>query len=221
MNMKGDSIQPVTATRRRPAGRVLFETLLVAGVGITFGFAANWLSPRGLALERNYFPTGTNNLVQPSVIVASPHAVSGTNSAAPSLEKMLAAQMKQKGLQLMSGAQAVQFFHQSQSNRGIIFVDARDNSEFREGHIPGAYEFNPYRPEDYFPTVMPVCQAAGQIVVYCNGGDCDDSETAALLLREVGIPNNKIFVYAGGFTEWTNNGLPVEIGNRNGGNLRE
>ena len=66
---------------------------------------------------------------------------------------------------------------------------------------------------------MPVCRKAEQIVVYCNGGDCDDSETAALLLRDMGIPNQKLFVYGGGIAEWKANGLPVETGARNSGIL--
>jgi rhodanese-related sulfurtransferase len=57
-------------------------------------------------------------------------------------------------------------------------------------------------------------------VIYCNGGDCDDSESAAITLRDVGIANPKLFIYTGGITEWTTNGLPVEIGGRNSGNLR-
>jgi len=40
------------------------------------------------------------------------------------------------------------------------------------------------------------------------------------LLRDVGISNQKLFVYAGGITEWMTNSLPVEIGARNSGNLR-
>jgi rhodanese-related sulfurtransferase len=57
-------------------------------------------------------------------------------------------------------------------------------------------------------------------VVYCHGGDCDDSESAAILLRDVGIATRKLFIYTGGIPEWTTNGLPVEIGGRNSGNLR-
>ena len=85
--------------------------------------------------------------------------------------------------------------------------------------FPGAYEFDPYHPEKYFPAVLPVCRAAEQIVVYCNGGDCDDSKTAALLLRDMGLTNRKIFVYGGGITEWTTNHQPVETGARNSGNV--
>ena len=125
-------------------------------------------------------------------------------------------------MQLIDGRQAVQLFHDSHLKPGVIvFIDARDEEHYQAGHIPGAYEFDPYHPEKYFPAVLPVCQAAEQIVVYCNGGDCDDSETAALLLRDMGIPNQKLFVYGGGITEWTNNHLPVETGARNSGNLQQ
>ena len=78
-----------------------------------------------------------------------------------------------------------------------MFIDARDEAHYREGHIPGAYEFDPYYPEKYFPTALPPCQAAEQIVVYCHGGDCDDSESAALTLRDVGIAMNKLLFTAG------------------------
>jgi rhodanese-related sulfurtransferase len=129
--------------------------------------------------------------------------------------------LKEQGLQWVDGHQAAQLFHDPRFKQGsIAFIDARDEPHYQEGHIPGAYEFDPYRPEKYFATVLPVCQAAEQIVFYCNGGDCDDSESAAIALRDVGIANQKLFVYTGGITEWTTNGLPVEIGGRNSGNLR-
>ncbi|HWH72296.1 MAG TPA: rhodanese-like domain-containing protein, partial [Candidatus Sulfotelmatobacter sp.] len=59
------------------------------------------------------------------------------------------------------------------------------------------------------------------IVVYCNGGNCEDSELAATMLRDAGIPKDKLLVYGGGMTEWTTNGLPVELGQRKSGNLRK
>ena len=53
---------------------------------------------------------------------------------------------------------------------------------------------------------------------YCNGGECDDSEHAAIMLRDsLGIPKEKVFVYGGGIAEWTTNGLPIEVGARNSG----
>ena len=73
-------------------------------------------------------------------------------------------------------------------------------------------------PENYLTNVVPVCLAAQQIVFYCNGGDCDDSEHAAIMLRDsIALPKEKVFVYGGGMTEWASNRLPIEIGARNSG----
>jgi rhodanese-related sulfurtransferase len=216
-----DNLSQSGAPARLSAIRQIFwEAVIVAAIGAAFAFTANMISPLGLALTRNYFPSGVARSVRP---VAGDGLLSaaGTNSEALSPAQFLAAQMKEKGLQVMDGSQTAQLFHNPrfQSNL-IVFIDARDEEHYRQGHIPGAYEFDPYHPEKYFDTVLPVCQKAEQIVVYCNGGDCDDSESAALLLRDVGIPNQKLFVYGGGITEWTTNSLPVETGARNSGNLR-
>ena len=54
-------------------------------------------------------------------------------------------------------------------------------------------------------------------MVYCTGGDCEDSEFSAVMLRDAGIPAERLQVYAGGFTEWTALGRPVETGPRNSG----
>ncbi len=105
-------------------------------------------------------------------------------------------------------------FAESRSPGGkVLFIDARDTDEYRAGHIPGADEFDPYHPEKRIGSVLPRCAAAVQIVVYCTGGDCEDSQSAAILLRDAGTPNAKLFVYVGGITEWKANALPVDSGN--------
>ena len=211
----------MTPDRRPPVRNVLLEALLVAAAGIVLAFGANLVSPRGLALTRNYFPAGINRPVPVATGVGSPRDMANTNLPASSPAQLLAVRLKEQGLQWVDGRQAAQLFHDPRFQQGsIAFIDARDEPHYQEGHIPGACEFDPYHPEKYFATVLPVCQAAEQIVLYCNGGDCDDSESAAILLRDVGIANQKLFIYTGGITEWTTNGLPVEIGGRNSGNLR-
>jgi len=202
-------------------GSILREAALVAAIGVAFAFVGNQISPRGLALARNYFPTGITNMVRAVVGADSLAGALGINSTTSSLAQQLAAQMRQNGLQLIARREAVQLFYDSHlKNNAIVFIDARNESQYQEAHIPGAYEFDPYHPETSFPTVLPVCRTAEKIVIYCSGGNCDDSESAALLLRDVGIANGKIFVYGGGITEWTNNGLPVETGARNIGNTQ-
>jgi rhodanese-related sulfurtransferase len=219
VRVKDDLIQPGAYRRRSAARRILMEAALVAVFGAAFAFAANLISPRGLALTRDYFPSGTAHQVRP-VARAVPPPAAATNPAVLSPAQFLAAQMKEKGLQLIDAPQAIKFFEDPRrAQNQIVFVDARKEAEYQKGHIPGAYEFDSYHPEKYFAAVLPVCQNAEQVVVYCNGGDCDDSENAALLLRDVGIPNQKILVYGGGFADWTTNNLPVETGGRNSGIL--
>jgi rhodanese-related sulfurtransferase len=218
--VKDNSSQPRVPGRWFAAGTIFGEAVLVAALGAAFAFAANQISPRGLALTRDYFPSGTTHSVRPVASDGLPSAA-GTNSEALSPADFLAARMKEKGLQLLDDRQAARLFHEPRFPQGaIVFIDARDEEHYQQGHIPGAYEFDPYHPEKYFDVVLPLCQKAEQVVVYCNGGDCDDSESAAILLRDVGISNQKIFVYGGGITEWTTNNLPVETGARNSGNVR-
>jgi len=211
-------IQSTTPGRWPAAKKVLLEAAFVVVIGALFAFAANQISPRGLALTRDYFPAGTGRLVSATRPAFPPHNGTATSPVAFDPAQLLAAELKEKGLQLADGSQAARLFHDPRYKQDIVvFIDARDEQRYREGHIPGAYEFDPYHPEKYFDAVLPVCKAAEQIVVYCNGGDCDDSETAAILLRDVGIANQKLLVYGGGITEWTTNGLPVEVGGRNSG----
>ncbi len=215
--MKNEIIQP--AAPGCPAvAKILLEAVVVLFTGIVFALAANQVSPRGLVLTRNYFPAVTGHPVS-SVAGPAPRPAA-TNTPMPNLTELLATRLKEQGLQLIDGDRTVELYRDPRFQSGrIVFVDARDETHYREGHIPGAYEFDPYYPEKYFPTALAPCQAAEQIVVYCHGGDCDDSESAALLLRDVGIATNKLFIYGGGITDWTTNGWPVEIGERNSGKL--
>ncbi len=75
--------------------------------------------------------------------------------------------------------------------------------------------------ERYLGAVLPACNAAQQVVVYCDGGDCELSEFAAEFLRSsAGVANDKLFVFSGGLKEWERRQLPLEIGERKSGQFR-
>lgn len=198
----------------------LVEAAIVAFVGCVFAFAANQLSPRGVKLTRDYFPAA------PATITTSPQtndaAVSSSNTTpATSSTNQLAARLAAEGLHLIENAKAVALFGQSKADpTATIFIDARDDNHFSEGHIPGAYQLDRYQPEKYLPGVIPACLAANAIVVYCNGGECEDSEFAARMLKDdIKVPGEKLFVYGGGITEWEAKHLPIETGVRNSGKI--
>ncbi len=192
----------------------------MAVVGLTLAFAANAVSPRGLKLTRNYFPGGSVPQHAPGRLPEAPANAAATNNL--SSMASLAAALKEKGLQLADAKRALELFHDPGYEQGLIaFIDARSEEHYKEGHIPGAYEFDHFHPENYLTTVLPACQAAQQIVVYCDGGDCELSEHAALFLRDsAGIPKEKLLVYTGGISEWRSKHLPIEIGERNSGQLQ-
>jgi rhodanese-related sulfurtransferase len=200
---------------------VLLEGLLVAFIGAVLAFAANALSPNGLSLTRDYFPGAErpHPLAAPATRPAA--ATAGTNTTQNPATEALAARLEAKGLHLAQGTQVQELFHDPRRDQNLVlFIDARNDEHYQEGHIPGAYQLDYYHPENYLPALLPLCQAAQQIVVYCNGGDCEDSELAATMLRDVGVPAEKLLVYGGGITECDKSGFPIEINSRNSGKLR-
>ena len=89
-------------------------------------------------------------------------------------------------------------------DRGIIFIDARDEEEFAEGHIKGAI-LAPSTPE----LVQLTPDRSTPIVTYCGGGECDVSMELAVELMD-SWDYERIFVYKGGWPEWKAAGYPAE-----------
>jgi rhodanese-related sulfurtransferase len=201
------------------AKNVLLEALLVAVVGAALSFLANGVFPRGLTLSRDNFPATAR--IRPGSAGETNRLAAAAGTNKPSPLELLAAQLQADGLQLADSNQVVQLFRDPRYQQGLIaFIDARDHDHYLEGHIPGAHEFDHFRAEKYLATLLPLCEAAQQIVVYCHGGECEDSRQAAVLLGQFGISKSKMFVYGGGITEWETNGLPIELGEKGSGNLR-
>lgn len=203
----------------RNSKAVLLEALLVAVLGLALALAANAISSRGLRLNRNYFPGGE----RPTGVNPASNAVATVSNGVPANPLDAVRQRLEKhGLQLVSSDEVLSLFRDPRYEPGLIlFVDARDDEHYTAGHIPGAWQFHHYHPEKYLPDVLPVCLVAQQVVVYCGGGDCEDSEFAAIALRDAGVPREKLFVYAGGYNEWSKLDVQVEGGARRSGQLRQ
>jgi rhodanese-related sulfurtransferase len=199
---------------------VFCEAALVAAIGLAVGLVANAVSPRGLPLGRNYFPASTTNQVGNAVSSVDPTVGVAAASASPTPSEEKEQRLKLYGIGLLSGSEAAGLFRDPRYKQGlVVFIDDRDEASYQTGHIPGAWQFHHYRAEDYMTNVLPVCLNAEKIVVYCTGGDCEDSEFAAIMLRQAGVPPARLFVYAGGITEWADQRLPMEVGARNSGQM--
>lgn len=96
---------------------------------------------------------------------------------------------------------------------GALVLDARRTDVYAEGHIAGAKSLPVWEDglagkiaallQDKADPVLPT-------VVYCAGGDCEDSRLLAQKLWLAGFRNLR--VYGGGFPEWAGQGWPVTKG---------
>jgi rhodanese-related sulfurtransferase len=202
--------------------RVILETLLVAVLAVVAALVANFISPRGLSITRDYFPKKGSVGADPAVatLAGGVQKMETASHATPATAGMSGP--AGTGIGIVTTEQALEFFRDPLYEQElIVFVDARDSRHYEAGHIPGAYQLDRYYPENHLPTVLPACLNATRVVVYCAGGECEDSHFAAQLLQDAGIPAGQLFVYAGGISEWDARRLPVETGARKSGILRE
>lgn len=139
---------------------------------------------------------------------AAGHAAGAGGGAAA-----VAARLASKGLTGIGFDEAAQAWRDPLRELGaIVFVDARDQAAYEQGHIPGALKLDFYQPGDDLAALVPLLPGAQRVVVYCNGGQCEDSESTALLLLGLGADPATLAVYAGGITEWRARGMPVATG---------
>lgn len=97
--------------------------------------------------------------------------------------------------------------------RGVLFVDARRTSVFEQGHIRGARSI-PVWESDLDDRLNALYQEGldteAPIVVYCSGGNCEDSHMLGQRLWGIGF--NNVLVYKDGYPDWVNSNGPIETG---------
>jgi rhodanese-related sulfurtransferase len=166
--------------------------------------------------------SGSNVVASPVATPVPSPASTNLADARASATAEVAARLAARGLRMIDTAEARRLFEDPRRGQElVVFVDARNEAHFAEGHVPGAYLFDRYYPENHLPTVVPACLSAEVVVVYCLGGECEDSELAAVALQEAGVAAGRLGVYAGGMTEWAAAGMPIESGPRGSGRLTE
>ena len=95
-------------------------------------------------------------------------------------------------------------------NHQTIILDARVAPFYQQGHIPGALNLSRDDFAADYRRLRPSLDPAKDklIVVYCSGGDCHDSGMVASALLSLGF--SQVRVFTGGWSGWTEAGLPVE-----------
>ena len=197
------------------AKTVLLQMAVLLILASGMGLSANQIrwDKNDLTLSRNYFP---NRKVDPPITDPAELADDST-SAGPTqrsggaeapLETQLDHEFKTIDFQGLSELTESESFLNGMS----IIVDARDDEHYIEARIPGAYQLDHYRLEAYMPDLEAVALGADLIVVYCNGGECEDSILVARDLLDIGVVQENIRLYEGGITDWESNGGSVDAG---------
>jgi rhodanese-related sulfurtransferase len=89
-----------------------------------------------------------------------------------------------------------------------VFVDARSQLNFGDGHIKGAISL-PVGQFDLLVEKFKQNYSLSQpIVTYCSGRTCNDSHHLAQMLFENGYDNVSVFI--DGYPGWETEGYPIE-----------
>ena len=89
-------------------------------------------------------------------------------------------------------------------DKDILFIDARAEEYYLEGHIPGAI-----CNDDFDQLIIDIDNRMinnDSFVIYCSDDDCGSSEELAYQLFDQGYLN--IYLFKGGWKQWTENSLP-------------
>ncbi|MEM7262685.1 MAG: rhodanese-like domain-containing protein [Planctomycetota bacterium] len=161
-------------------------------------------------------PTENDPAGQPDA-GTDPDAVAGTPENPAAGEKPSRAVPGPGGVLMINGIQVVELedltSYVELGEELCVLLDARKKDLYVQGHLPGAYYLDYYQHPDLFDTARDAVDTADFVVVYCNGGDCEDSLSLAHdLIYEYNVPEYKVWVYEGGYDEWTEHGHDVVKG---------
>ena len=92
-------------------------------------------------------------------------------------------------------------------NKGITFVDSRDEADYILGHITNSINI-PFDDFDNHKQKLEKLPKEKPLAIYCAGTDCDLSHLLANLLFEQGY--KQVYVFFGGWNEWLNASYPIE-----------
>lgn len=156
------------------------EVLIIFSLSLIVAFSGNFLSSNGISLFGQW-DTATG------VITANP-------------EKLISSGVHE----IDDISEVISIYEQKLA----VFVDARDISDYTEGHIKGAVSFPINDFENGIAAFMEKYKPSERIVAYCSGRECEDSHILSEYLYEEGYTNISVFI--DGYFSWEKNGLPIE-----------
>jgi len=100
--------------------------------------------------------------------------------------------------------------HHDGLDRRVVIIDGRAEEKYRNGHIPGAINFPAHSAEEKAAELFQIADPMDFVIIYCGGGDCEESKQVFDVLKANGFPNLKLFL--GGWQLWMDRHLPVAEG---------
>ena len=91
--------------------------------------------------------------------------------------------------------------------KNIVFLDARDHEDYKEGHIKNALNL-PFYDFEKYKDVLNNIPKNSALVTYCAGTDCDLSILLGNQLFDSGY--KKVYIFFGGWNDWLNAEYPME-----------
>ena len=202
--------------------KAAIEIVILAIVAVALGFTANGVRAKGsVDLEKNYFSVGweiVNDRVKeptPRAEVSGPMQEAGESQghqlvAAPPTPCEKKSKHPEHPYQVISFEDVVAVFNDPKTAMGAnVFVDARAAVVYEDGHIPCAVQADAYEIADCIDDLLDHVLGAEKVIVYCNGGDCEDSIFLCRDLVNADVPYDAIYLYPGGCQEWQEKGMPV------------
>lgn len=182
------------------------EFVLIGVVSVGIALIGNSVRARGsIDLSKNHF------YIPPAVAVSA----SPTREQAPNASDTQATASKhaKHSYQEVDFDAVRAILEDPSTASGLnVFIDARSDEDYEEGHIPGALQCYPYEIDVYIDGITDYVLGAEKVVIYCGGGDCEDSIFMCRELAEMGVPQEAIFLFHGGWSEWTERGGEIETG---------
>jgi len=92
-------------------------------------------------------------------------------------------------------------------NKGILFIDARDEADYLAGHITNAINI-PFDDFDNHKQKLESISKNKPVVIYCAGTECDLSILLGNLMFDEGY--KQVYIFFGGWNEWLDANYPVK-----------
>jgi len=201
---------------------ILRDILIILSLSTIMAFWFNGLSnPKGIALvrEKQVLETATDDEfdVIPQTNTSAPQSIpevpkdtlpvkKDTAKLVPTQTPVPTTPQKSYEDQGPVKAKAVSYGQVKKllSDPSVMVIDARNDHEFAEGHLPNARNIFALEFERFIPELIGMNKDI-RIIVYCGGGQCELSHELSNNL--IGLGFKKIYIYLGGWEDWKKNGM--------------